>query len=231
VKTRLGELAARYGLDSAASRSLGGLLDLLEADPAAPTTVREPDEAVDAHVADSLVALELTEVRSAGQVADLGAGAGFPGLALAAALPGARVSLVESVGRKCSFLARAVGAGGLGNVSVVCARAEEWADGLASCDLVTARALASLPVVVEYAAPLLREGGTLVAWKGRREPAEEAAGAAAAGQLGLELVEVRHVDPFTTARHRHLHVFRKTAPTPARFPRRAGIASKRPLEQ
>ena len=223
------ELAARWGLEDRAVARLEALLDVVEADPHAPTTVRARAEAVDAHLADSLVALELPGVRGARRVADLGSGTGFPGLALAAALPGARVSAVESAGRRCDFLRRAVQAAGLENVEVVHARAEAWREGTGACDLVTARALASLPVLAEYAAPLLREGGTLVAWKGRRDPGEEAAGAAAAEQLGLEPQEVRRVEPFPAARDRHLHVYRKTAPTPERFPRRAGRAAKRPL--
>ncbi|MDX6698993.1 MAG: rRNA (guanine527-N7)-methyltransferase [Solirubrobacteraceae bacterium] len=223
------DLVERWGLGSGAVESFAAVLDLVEADPHAPTTVRAREEAVDAHLADSLVALELAVVREARTVADLGSGAGFPGLALAVALPEARVWLVESAGRKCEFLARATDAAGSGNVEVVHARAEEWGAGIGACDLVTARAVATLPILAEYAAPLLREGGALVAWKGRRDAAEEAAGAAAAAQLGLEVEEVRRVEPFPAARDRHLHVYRKTGPTPERFPRRPGMAAKRPL--
>jgi 16S rRNA (guanine527-N7)-methyltransferase len=176
------------------------------------------------------VALDLPEVRIARAIADLGAGPGFPGLALAVALPGARVWLVESVGRKCDFLRRAVSAARLGErVEVVHARAEAWREGREACDLVTARALAPLPVLAEYAAPLLCEGGTLVAWKGRRDPAEEADAAAAAARLGLSAPVVHRVMPFPTARDRHLQVLRKLGPTPPGFPRRPGIAAKRPL--
>lgn len=229
VEARLAELADRWGLTADAVRSLAGVLAALESDPHAPTTVRASREAADAHVADSLVALDLEPVRAARAVADLGSGAGFPGFALAAALPSARVTLVESARRKCEFLRRTADAAGLGAVEVVHARAEEWREGLGDCDLVTARALAALPVLAEYAAPLLAPGGTLVAWKGRRDPQEEADGAAAAVELGLEPVEVRAVRPWPAARDRHLHVMRKVAPTPERFPRRAGMAAKRPL--
>ena len=69
----------------------------------------------------------------------------------------------------------------------------------------------------------------LVAWKGARSAAEEASGAAAAAAVGLAAEEVLRVEPFEGARERHLHVFRKIAPTPERFPRRAGMAAKRPL--
>jgi 16S rRNA (guanine527-N7)-methyltransferase len=222
-------LARRYDLDRAATGRLEALLDTLATDPQAPTSVSDPVEAVDAHLADSLVALELAPVRDAHRLADLGSGAGFPGLALAVGLPAAEVTLVESTGRKCEFLIRAIAAAGLGNAGVACRRAEEWAEGREACDLVTARALASLPVVAEYAAPLLRLGGSLVAWKGRRDPVEERDGAAAAARLGLEVAEVRAVRPFPEARDRHLHVLRKVAPTPPEFPRRPGAAAKRPL--
>ncbi len=184
---------------------------------------------MDVHVADSLAALELEPVRRSTTMADLGAGAGFPGLPLAVALPGTRVHLVESVGRKAAFLRRAAEALATGDVEVVPARAEEWRGGLDAVDVVTARAVAPLDVLVEYAAPLLRQGGSLVAWKGRRDPEEEAAGARAGELVGLDPVDVRRVRPWPEARDRHLHVFAKRGATPAGFPRRAGVARKRPL--
>ena len=222
-------LAARYGLADAALAQLQRAVAHMAAEVTAPTTVREPDAALDAHVADSLVALELEQVRAARRIADLGAGAGFPGLALGAALPAALVALVESASRKCEYLRRVVAQARIGNVDVVHARVEEWVEGIEGQDLVVARALGPLPVIAEYAAPLLRLGGFLVAWKGRRDGDEEERGARAAGQLGLAMREVVPVSPFTGAEHRHLHVYEKVAPTPERFPRRPGRAASRPL--
>jgi 16S rRNA (guanine527-N7)-methyltransferase len=229
VGARLAELAERYALPSGAEGPFAALLDLVAAEPAAITTVRDPAEGVDAHVADSLVALELPAVRAARRAADLGSGGGFPGLALAIALSGAHFALVESVRRKCAFLARATVELGLSNVEVVNVRAEAWPEGVGAHDLVVARALAPLPVLAEYAAPLLEIGGTLVAWKGRREPAEEADGAAAAEALGMSAPEAVSVVPFRGARDRHLYLTSKVSPTPARYPRRPGMARKRPL--
>lgn len=222
-------LANRYGLSPEAVHRLGALLDLLATDDSAPTTVRKPAEAVDTHIADSLVALELSAVREAATVADLGAGAGFPGLPLAVALPSPRVALVESAWRKCQFLERAVALVAPDNAVVVHARAEDGVADQATFDLVVVRAVASLPVLVEYAAPILRVGGTLVAWKGRRDAREEEAGAAAAREVGLSSDSVHHVTPFAAAQHRHLHVYSKVSATPERFPRRPGMARKRPL--
>jgi 16S rRNA (guanine527-N7)-methyltransferase len=222
-------LAERYGLDASAVAALQAVLAHAASDPTAPTSVLEESAALEAHVADSLVALELDGIRAARRIADLGAGAGFPGLALAVALPDARVALVDTALRKCEYLHRAVAAAGVENVDVVRARAEEWTDGLDALDLVVARALAPLPVVAEYAAPLLRVGGRLVAWKGRRDEEEEERGATAAALLGLSVAEVVPVSPFRGAAHRHLHVYEKMEPTPERYPRRAGRAASRPL--
>lgn len=228
VLKQLDVLASTYSLPASSRVRLGALLVALD-DEHAPTTVREPSAGVGVHLADSLTGLELEAVRTASAIADLGAGAGFPGLPLALALPQARVALVESIARKCAFISAAADAAQITNVDVVAARAEEWHEGIGRQDVVTARALAPLGVLVEYAAPLLREGGVLVAWKGRRDDEEEADGARAAEIVGLELDQVLPVSPYDGADHRHLHVLRKVAPTPERFPRRAGMARKRPL--
>ena len=101
-------------LDERARRALETVLGMLASERASVSSVTEPRLAWDVHVADSLSGLEVPELRSAGRIADIGSGAGFPGLALAAALPEARVSLIESVRRKCEFMRRALEAvGGL----------------------------------------------------------------------------------------------------------------------
>jgi 16S rRNA (guanine527-N7)-methyltransferase len=229
VRTRLDELCGRFDLPPRASERFAALLDLVAAEPASITSVREPERGVDVHVADSLVALELDMVREARRIADIGSGAGFPGLALAIALPAARVALVESVARKGAFLARAARELDLPNVMVVTARAESWPAGLDSHDLVTARALAPLGVVLEYAAPLLAPCGTVVAWKGRVDPAERADADAAAAALGLSSPRPHPVQPYDDAGQRYLDLSWKVRTTPPGFPRRAGMARKRPL--
>jgi 16S rRNA (guanine527-N7)-methyltransferase len=210
-------------------RQFATVLQMLEADEHAPTAIRERERAAQLHIADSLVALELEAVQTAERIADLGSGAGFPGLALAVASPTVEVSLVDSQRRRCEFLERICAAAGVENVHVVWTRAEEWREGISCNDVVVARALASQPVVLEYAAPLLRMGATLVDWRGRRVQEEEDVAERAAALLGLRRAEVRRVVPFEGAADRHLHVFVKVGETPPRFPRRAGIARKRPL--
>lgn len=229
LQQRLVELVTAFGLPEGSRRPLRTLLDAIEHDPTAPTTVTDPGAAVEAHIADSLDGLRVDVVRAARSVADIGAGAGFPGLVLAIALPEAEVRLVDSVGKKCAFVRRTAAAAGLANVQAVHARVEEWPEGIDRHDLVTARAVAALPVLVEYAAPLLRLDGHLVAWKGARDPDEEADGAAAAAAVGLEHVDTVEIPPRDGAEHRHLYVYVKVSFTPAKFPRRPGMARKRPI--
>jgi 16S rRNA (guanine527-N7)-methyltransferase len=217
---------------SATAAAVVAILEALAAEPDPPTTIREPGEALDLHVADSLAGLEAGQLRSAQRIVDLGAGAGFPGLVLAAALPEAHVDLIESTRRKCEVIQRLAAAAGLEDrIRALPVRAEDHARGpdAASYDVASARALASLPVVCEYAAPLLRRGGALVAWKGARDPAEAEAGEIAAAKLGLSGAQALRADPFRGAQDRHLYVYLKISDTPERFPRRTGVARKRPV--
>lgn len=221
-------LTARYSLSERASEQLGALVGML-GQPQAPTSIHDPRRVLQVHIADSLAALELAALRPAEAIVDIGAGAGLPGLPLAIVLRESDLRVVESQHRKCSFVEAACGEMGLGNVQVVCARAEEWEEGIGAHDVALARALGPQPVVLEYAAPLLRMGGTLIDWRGRRNEGEERAASIAAAELGMELREVRWVEPYADARDHHLHEFVKVAPTPAPFPRRVGAARKRPL--
>ena len=215
--------------------ALRDLIELIAGDEHAPTTVRDPQEAWRTHILDSLSGLEISELRDAGRIADVGAGAGFPGLALAAALPGAHVDLIEATSRKCDFMRAAAERTRIDNARVVCARAEEWGaarspdGGRGDSDVVTARAVGRLSTLAELASPLLRDGGVLVAWKGRRDAGEEAEADRAADRLAMQLRDVRPMAEAAGFEHRHLYVFAKSGPTPAGIPRRAGMAKKRPF--
>jgi 16S rRNA (guanine527-N7)-methyltransferase len=168
-------------------------------------------------------------VRQARRIADIGSGAGFPGLPIAVALPASHLSLVESQRRKCAFLRRVCRAASIVNVAVVCARAEQWLEGIGKCDVALARALAPSPVVLEYAAPLLRVGGVLVDWRTQLDDHATAAASGAAAQLGLEPAGVREVEPFEDASARRLYLYLKVRKTPEPYPRRPGMARKHPL--
>lgn len=233
VPERLNSLAERYSLPTGAAERLALLLTLVHASPISLTTVRDPELAVDVHIADSLIGLLVPEVRAAASIADLGSGAGFPGLVLAVASPASTVTLVESVGKKAAFLTEASEKLELANVVVVAARVEDWADGCDTQAVVTARAVAPLTTLVEYAAPLLRADGLLVAWKGPAGASESADGAAAAARLGMSPPTHFPLQPNVHApestRNTHLYVSSKVSSTPDGYPRRAGMARKRPI--
>jgi 16S rRNA (guanine527-N7)-methyltransferase len=169
-------------------------------------------EARRVHVEESLAALELVQ-RFDGPIVDVGSGGGAPGIPLAQALPGREVTLLEATQRKCDFLER--WARELPNVHVVCGRAEEQP--LDAWGVAVAKALAPPPVAAEWCLPLVAPGGAAVLYVGPTAQADRVALVAA--QLAAELEDAPS----------GLLVLRKLGPTPAGFPRRPGVARKRPL--
>jgi 16S rRNA (guanine527-N7)-methyltransferase len=216
-------------LDPAARAKLETVLALLADERASVSSVVD-ERAWQVHVADSLTGLELRDLRQAARIADVGAGAGFPGLVLAVALPHAQVDLIESVSRKCEFMRQAIEGAEIPNASVLNTRSEEEAKGHGreSYDAVTARAVGRLSTLAELASPLLKPNGVLVAWKGKRDEEEEQQLANAVGSLAMRPERILDVGSRAGSEHRHLHLIRKTGPTPPNLPRKPGIAKKRP---
>jgi 16S rRNA (guanine527-N7)-methyltransferase len=210
--------------------ALEKVLELLAEERASVSSITEPDRAWRVHVADSLTGLEVSDLRAAPRIADIGSGAGFPGLALAVALPDSQLDLIESVGRKCEFIQRAVDAARIANATVLNARSEEIAGGARreAYDAVTARAVGRLSTLAELASPLLRDNGVMVAWKGKRDLDEEQQLERAAESLAVRSERILDVGDRAGSKHRHLHVLRKLGPTPEGLPRRPGMAKKRP---
>ena len=207
---------------------------MAHADRAGLTAVSDAEGIQRRHFLESLALLVALERRGARgeSVIDIGSGAGFPGLPIKIVRPTCRLTLLESTAKKAEFLGYLVQRLGLEDVLVLAARAEEVAHDPAhreGYDLALARALAPLPVLTELALPFLRLGGWLASPKGSGAPkeVEAAAGALAlcGGRLeGLQRLEVPQAKVAPT-----LVLVRKVAPTPPRFPRRAGIPAKRPL--
>jgi 16S rRNA (guanine527-N7)-methyltransferase len=216
-------------LPAEANAQLATLASLVETAPFALTSTRVRESGIGAHVADSLAGLMVPALREADSIADLGSGGGFPGLVLAIALPTARVTLLESVGKKAAFLEQAAAGLGLSNVGVVGGRIEDWEPGLGTQSAVTARALAPLGVLIEYAAPILRIGGTLVAWKGPSVAEELPDANAAAELLGMSAPAAVPGSAQSANDQRTLYVSSKLRNTPSGYPRPAGKARKRPI--
>ena len=193
--------------------------ELLASADVSVTSIRGADELWRRHVEDALTAADL--VGTARTVVDVGSGGGSPGIPLALELDLA-ASLLEATRPKAAFLRRVVAEIGLA-AEVVHARSEEYArgEGRDRFDLAVARALAPPPVALELCLPLVRTGGRLILWTGDVETSPLDA---AAGALAAEVADVHRVDVA-----RRLIVVAKVGPTPDRFPRRPGMAGKRPL--
>lgn len=182
------------------------------------TSITEEDAFVRDHILDSLAGLAL--LPPAGSVIDVGSGAGFPGVAIAIARPELRVTLLEASQKKAAFLASS-------GLPVVRARAEEYGRGPGrdAYDVAVARAVAPLAVVAELVLPLLRPGGAAVLWVGREVAGEAGEAARVCAALGATPERV----VASASPGRRFRILRKIGPTPARFPRRAGVAARRPL--
>lgn len=170
----------------------------------------------------------LAHLPAHGLIVDLGSGAGTPGIPLAVARPAIRVVLVEASRKKAGFLEVVSRELGLTNVDVLHARAEglgRMPEHRGRYDGVTARALADLPVLAEYALPLLRLGGVAVLPKGSGAKDEVARAEAALTLLGGRATV--HASPSPPGSQ--IIVLRKTGPTPASYPRRPGVPPRRPL--
>lgn len=221
--------APDVALAPGAREKLEVVLRLLAEERASVSSVVD-DRAWQVHVIDSLTGLEVGDLREAMRIADIGAGAGFPGLVLAVALPESRVDLIESIGRKCDFMRRAIEAAEIDNATVLNTRSEDWAasEGRELYDAVTARAVGRLSTLAELASPLLKPNAVLVAWKGKRDPDEERQLENATENLAMLSERILDVGNRAGSKHRHLHVIRKSGPTPPNLPRKPGIAKKRP---
>lgn len=198
------------------------------------TSITDPARVAVLHFLDSLTCLAASAFPARSRVADVGSGAGLPGIPIAIARPDLRVTLIESVSKKCRFLEAAISTAGLRNAAVSCARAEAAGHdaGLReSFDVVVTRAVADLAVAAELCLPLARLGGAAVMMKGPGARDEIARGAAAVKILGGELELARD---FTLQApdervSRTIIWLRKRAPTPERYPRAPGRPAKRPL--
>lgn len=195
------------------------------------TRIIEPEAIARLHILDAVAALPFVDALAPRRCLDLGSGGGVPGIPLAIARPETEWILVESVRKKADVLASFAETLGLSNVTVVAERAETLGRDPAHRerhDLVTARACAALPVLAEYALPLLRVGGSLLAWKGALADDELRAGGAAASTLGGSAPEVEPSGIDALGDHRFV-LIRKVGRTPVRYPRRPGLPARVPL--
>ena len=196
------------------------------------TSLTDPAEVAIKHVLDSLTCLLVRNIAPAETVADIGSGGGFPGLVLAVTRPQARYTLIESNHKRAAFLERAIAALHLENTTVLTDRAEaagRHPNHRDAYHLVLSRAIAPLPVALEYALPLARVGGHCLAMKGPQAPHEIEKSDRALSELHGRIAETKDLSLPHSMGSRTLVLIEKTAPTPDRYPRRPGLPAKRPL--
>lgn len=185
------------------------------------------------HFLDSLTILKAWErTRPPERLIDVGTGAGFPGLVLKLVWPSTQVTLVESVGKKADFCRHIVAQLGLEGVDIISERAEVVGQDLAhrhAYDLAVARAVARMPILMEYLLPLVHRNGKVMAMKGETAPAETHTATQAIHLLGGKLHKLVHLELPGVAEERFIVVVDKIARTPEEYPRRTGVPVKNPI--
>lgn len=205
------------------------------------TAVTEVSEVMERHIEDSLAVVPpiqssyLAHCESSFEnlnLVDVGSGAGLPGLILAIACPGWKVTLLESMNKRCTFLENAVDLIGLSNVKIVRGRAEDLGQNLGFrevFDVAVARAVAEMRILAEYCLPLVRVGGLFIAAKGH-DPQEEVRRAGRAINLmGASLLQTCSVESHSPYGQRTAIICYKESPTPRNYPRDPGTPAKLPL--
>ena len=192
------------------------------------TAITDEDEFIRKHILDSLSGLEYVKE---GKILDLGSGAGFPGIPLKIYNEEFKITFLDALKKRLNFLDEVATKLSLTDVSSIHGRAEDLAktDLRESFDTVVSRAVASLPILSEYALPFLKTGGTFIAWKGSKAEDEAAESEKALKVLGGELTEIKKVAIPKLNEERALIIVKKIKPTPKQYPRKPGTPQKKPL--
>ncbi len=199
------------------------------------TAITDPDEIVAKHIIDSLIAAEAVADAVGDRRArliDVGSGAGFPAMPIAAALPRMAVTALDSTAKKCAYMNETAATAGIANFAALCGRAEEVAHKEHQrdfYDFATARAVANLPVLLELCLPFVKVDGIFFALKGSHAPEEISASQKAMEKLGAKLENAAEYRIPGDDDPRYLLTVRKIAPTPQGFPRHYSQITKKPL--
>lgn len=197
------------------------------------TALTAPEDVAVKHIIDSLTAYDAALFDAAKTLIDVGTGAGLPGIPLAVFAPHIRVTLMDALQKRVRFLTEVTAAMGLTNVRCIHARAEEAArakEHRAAYDIALSRAVARMPVLLEYTMPFVRTGGTVLALKGRAYAEEAEEGTRAAQILGGGTIHARPVHLPGLDDVRAILSVTKERPTPKAYPRRAGQPEQKSLK-
>lgn len=197
------------------------------------TAITEYEEVVDKHFVDSILLGSVKELSGKKRVIDVGTGAGFPGIPLKIVYPELEITLLDSLNKRVKFLDEVIEELGLTGIQAVHSRAEDLAQDAAhrqQYDICVSRAVANLATLSEYCIPFVKQGGYFISYKSTQIEEELKQAKKAVQVLGGTLEQVETVQIPGTTIERQFVMIRKTGTTPKKFPRKAGTASKTPIE-
>ncbi|HHT62701.1 MAG: 16S rRNA (guanine(527)-N(7))-methyltransferase RsmG [Bacillota bacterium] len=196
------------------------------------TSLKDPKDIAVKHFVDSLICLKQVSFHQDDNLMDVGTGAGFPGVPIKIFLSGMKLTLLDSLEKRCRFLSNLVKTLELKQVDIIHGRAEDKGRETSyreQFSLVTARAVTALPILAEYCLPFLKVGGCFFALKGGEVHEEVEKGRKAIEIMGGEVAEIKYYRLPLLNDARSLVIVKKTCPTPGKYPRKAGIPSKKPI--
>ncbi len=196
------------------------------------TGITDREQVYTKHFYDSISLAFYVDMNKMRSMADIGSGAGFPGIPLKICFPHLQLTIIDSLNKRINFLQHIVQETGLDRVQLLHGRAEDWArkqEHRDHYDLVTARAVAKLAVLNEFCLPYVKVGGVFAAMKGSSPKEEVKEASRSLKELRGKLDRVEEFTLPVEESARHIIVIHKSAPTPAKYPRKAGTAIKMPL--
>lgn len=196
------------------------------------TGITESEMIYDKHFADSLTCILSNKIHNDSKIIDVGTGAGFPGMPLKIYQPDMSVTLLDSLNKRIRFLKEVAKETGLDNIEFLHGRAEDYGqdpDYREKYDIVVSRAVADLPVLLEFCSPFIKTGGYFIAQKGKKYEEEISSAKHAFEVLNLQVEEIKKVVTSDATSDHFLVIIKKIAPTDKKYPRRAGKPIKKPL--
>lgn len=196
------------------------------------TGITESEAIYDKHFADSLTCLKSDKIKEGAKIIDVGTGAGFPGMPIKIYRPDVEMTLLDSLNKRINFLKAVADENDIDDIHFIHGRAEDYGQNLdfrEQYDIVVSRAVAELPVLLEYCTPFLKVGGYFIAQKGKKCEDELTIAAHALKVLNLEVEEIISVETSEETKDHYLIVIKKTGSTDSKYPRRAGKPIKKPL--
>lgn len=196
------------------------------------TGITESQAIYDKHFADSLTCLKTDKIIKGAKIIDVGTGAGFPGMPIKIYRPDVEMTLLDSLNKRINFLKAVADENDIDGIHFIHGRAEDYGQNLdfrEQYDIVVSRAVAELPVLLEYCTPFLKVGGYFIAQKGKKCEEELSLAAHAIEVLNLKVEEVLSVETSEATKDHYLIVIKKIESTDSKYPRRAGKPIKKPL--